>query len=100
MPWTVFVVPQSRRTDLDAALRDDLVSRQSQTVRAASALEGPADALYVLVEGSPEGVRRADELVGPVGKRLEGPEGEKLYKRFKDAEEAASTGMGLLFTEE
>jgi len=99
MAWTIFSVPSAKRTELDAALRDDVVSRQSQKVRAAGALGGPADALYVLVEGSPEAIRRTEELLGTVGKRLIAPESDALLVRFKEEEEAASAGMGLFFTE-
>lgn len=100
MPWTLFAVPSSQRTGVDAALKDDLVSRQSLKVRDAHALGGPADTTYVLVEGGADGVRRAEELLGPLGKKLSGADGEALYAKFKAEEEAASTGMGLFFTED
>lgn len=100
MAWTIFTVPSSKRTELDAALRDDVVSRQSQKVREASALGGPADSLYVLVEGSESAVRRSGELLAVIGSRLPPADGEALYRRFKEEEEAASAGMGLFFTEE
>ena len=100
MAWTIFSCPNAKRGEVDAVLRDDLVSRQSQKLRDAAALGGPADTTYVLIEGSTEGVRRAEELLGPVGTRLAAAEGEPLYRRFKDEEEAASAGMGLFFTEE
>jgi len=99
MTWTIFSVPSSHRTELDSVLKDDLVSRQSQKVREAGALGGPADALYVLVEGANDAVRRAEELLGPVGTRLPMADAEVLYRRFKDEEDAASQGMGLFFTE-
>ena len=100
MPWTIFSVPSSKKTELDAALADDIVSRQSHTVRTASALGGPADAIYVLVEGSADGIRRAEGLLGAMGVRPSAPDGEALYKKFKDEQEAASAGMGLFFTED
>jgi hypothetical protein len=100
MPWTIFAVPSAKRTELDAALKDDLVSRQSQTVREAGAMGGPADRLYVLVEGSTQGVERADQLLAPVGTKLPAGEAAALHQKFKDEEEAASSGMGLFFTEE
>jgi hypothetical protein len=99
MTWTIYSVPSGRRAELDAALRDDRVSRQSQKVREAGAMGGPADATYVLIEGSHEGVQRAEELLNPVGTKLRGAEADTLYRRFKDEEEAASAGMGLFFTE-
>ena len=100
MSWTIFSVPSDRRTELDAALKDDLVSRQSHKVRDGPSLGGAAGTTVVLVEGSAEAVKRAEELLGPVGTRLSGGDAEGLYRRLKDEEEAASAGMGLFFTEE
>lgn len=99
MAWAIFAVPNDRRTELDGALKDDLVSRQSQKVRDAASLAGPAATTYVLLEGAPDAVQRLQALLGPNGTRLAGAEAEALYRRFKDEEEAASAGMGLFFTE-
>ena len=99
MAWTLYTVETARRSDAEAALKDDLVARQSQKLRDATALGGPAGSLYVLIEGSPEGVARADELLGPLGKHLAAQDAEPLYRKFKDEDEAASAGMGLFFTE-
>ncbi len=99
MAWTLFTVPNSKRAELDAVLHDDQLSRQSQKVRDAKALGGPADSVYVLLEGAPDAVRRAEELLGPVGTRLPAADAEALYRKFKDEEESASAGMGLFFTE-
>jgi hypothetical protein len=100
MAWTLYSVPTTKRTELDAALKDDRVSRQSLKVRDASAMGGPSGATYVLVEGATDAVHRAEELLTPIGTKLPPAEGEPLYRRFKDEEEAASAGMGLFFTEE
>jgi hypothetical protein len=100
MAWTLFTVPSTKKTELDAALADDQVSRQSQKVRDAASAGGPAGALYVLIEGSAEAVRRADELLAPLGQRLPPAEGEALYRKFKEEDESAAAGMGLFFTEE
>lgn len=100
MSWTIFSVPSEKRAELDGALKDDLVSRQSQKVRDAGAMGGPAGPTYVLVEGTPDGVKRAEELLGKVGTKLSTTDAEALYRRFKDEEDAASAGMGLFFTEE
>ncbi len=99
MAWTLFLVPNAKRTELDAVLQDDQISRQSQKLRDAGALGGPAGETYVLLEGSADVLTRADERLAPLGKKLTGPDGEALYRKFKDEEEAASAGMGLFFTE-
>lgn len=100
MAWTLFDVPSSKKGELDALLRDDLLSRQSQKVRDAAAAGGPSGSLYVLLEGSAEAMRRADELLAAVGTKPAPAESEALYRRFKEEEENASTGMGLFFTED
>ena len=100
MACILFSVPSSKRGELDAALKDDVLSRQSQKLREAAALGGPSDRIYVLLEGSADAVHRAEELVGAVGPRLAPEEADPIYRKFKDEEEAASAGMGLFFTEE
>lgn len=99
MAWTLFEVPAEKRSELEAALKDDRVSRQSQKVRDAASIGGPSGRLYVLVEGAPESVAHADTLLAAVGTKLPKEAGEKLYRQLKDEEEAASAGMGLFFTE-
>ena len=99
MAWTLFAVANDRRADLDPALHDDLVSRQSQTVREAASLGGPAGSVYVLIEGSAEGVRRAEEVLGPVGTKLPTADADAVYRKFQEERDAASSGMGLFFTE-
>jgi hypothetical protein len=100
MAWTLYSVPSAKRTELDGVLKDDVLSRQSQKLREASTVGGPSGTVYVLLEGSAEAMRRADELLPPVGTKLPPAEAEPLYRKFKDEEEAASAGMGLFFTEE
>ncbi len=99
MPWSLYAIPSDRRTEIDAALKDDVVARQSQKLREGASLGAAAGTTIVLVEGSVDGVRRADELLGPLAPRLAVADAEGLYRRLKDEEEAASAGMGLFFTE-
>lgn len=99
MASTIFLVPSARRTDLDVALSDDVVARQSRKIREAAAMGGPAAELYVLIEGPPEAIARAEGLLAPIGKKLAPPDVEALLQRFRDEDESASAGMGLFFTE-
>jgi hypothetical protein len=99
MAWVLYAVPTTKRGELDQALQDDQLSRQSQKLRDAAPLGGTAGELYVLLEGSAEALGRGDALVGPLGRKLGGAEAEALYRRLKDEDEAASAGMGLFFTE-
>lgn len=90
MAWTLFSVPTGKRTELDAALKDDILSRQSQKIRDAKAVGGPAETTYVLLEGSTEAMSRADQLLAAVGTKLPANEATPLYQRFKDEEDSAS----------
>jgi hypothetical protein len=99
MAWTIFEVPSARRTELDAALNDDLVSRQSQKIRDAATAGGPAGQLFVVVSGSDAGVARANELIAPLGRKLPPADADALHQRFQDEDDSASAGMGLFFTE-
>ena len=99
MAWTIFAVPTDRRSVLDAALKDDLVSRQSQKVRDGGSVGAASGTTVVLVEGSTEAVARLEGLLGDAGVKLKGEEADRLYRRLKDEDEAASAGMGLFFTE-
>jgi len=100
MSWIILSVPSDRREALDAALKDDLVSRQSQKVRDGATLGTATGTTVVLLEGSPEAVQRLEGLLGTAGTRVSGADAERLYRRLKEEEEAASAGMGLFFTEE
>ncbi|HTT16621.1 MAG TPA: hypothetical protein VMH49_04610 [Thermoplasmata archaeon] len=100
MAWAIFTVPSEHRSQLDAVLKDDLVSRQSQKVRDGPSVGAAAGTTVVLVEGSTESLQRAEGLLGSAGTKLAGEDAEKLYRRLKDEEESASAGMGLFFTEE
>lgn len=99
MAWTLYAVPSTKKAELDAALRDDLLSRQSQKVRDAATAGGPPGSLYVLLEGGADAMSHADSLLAPLGTKLPVAEAEALYRRFKEEEENASSGMGLFFTE-
>lgn len=99
MAWVLFRIPSTKRTELDAALKDDKVSRQSQKIRDAASFGGPAGELYVLVDGASEAVAHAETLLAPIGTKLPPAEGEALYRRLREEDDAASSGMGLFFTE-
>ncbi len=99
MAWALYSVASEHRGELDAALKDDLVSRQSQKLRDGPSVGAASGTTIVLLEGSEPALRRLGELLGTAGSRLSGDEAERLYRRLKDEEESASAGMGLFFTE-
>jgi hypothetical protein len=58
----IFKVPVENKGKIDQLLKDDLVSRQSITVRDAAALSMEGKETFVLIEGSEEALEKADEL--------------------------------------
>ena len=99
MAWTIFSIPTTHRAELDVALADYIVARQSRKLRDAPTFGGAAGELYVFIEGSPEGVARAEELFSKVGKKLPKADADVLERKLREEDEAASAGMGLFFTE-
>lgn len=99
MAYTIYSVPNTKRAELDTVLKEDRVARQSQKVRDAQVLGGPSGQLYVLVEGAPDVVTLADDLLAKIGTRLPPTDRDRLKAQFEAEDEAASAGMGLFFTE-
>lgn len=99
MAWTIFEVPNDRRAKLDEVLRDDAISRQSHKLRDAASLGGRSGHIILQIEGSPEAVARAEAMLKEIGTQLPAKEAEALRAKFQAEDEAASSGMGLFFTE-
>lgn len=99
MATTLFAVPGTKRTELDAILKEDRIARQSHKIRDAATLSGKSGELFVLIEGSEEVVKAADEMLAKIGTRLSSAEQAEVLRRLKDEDESASAGMGLFFTE-
>lgn len=95
--YAIFKVPVENKGKADQLLKDDLVSRQSITVRDAQALEMEGKETYVLIEGSEEALKKADELFEEVGEKLGGEDAETIFNKIKEREAEAEGGMGLLF---
>jgi len=90
-----FLAPEAEKADL--LLKDDLVSRQSVTVRDARSLGLPGTDRYVLVEGGEAGMARAVELLKGITQSLDGAEADRVYRRFRAQDEEAASGMGFIF---
>ena len=75
--------------------QDDIIGRQTIVKRDARSLGIEGNALYLLFEGSEEAIERARELIGDY--EMRGEEAKKIYDRIKEAEDAASAGMGAIF---
>lgn len=97
MPRVIFSVDNDQADAVDALYEDDLVGRQSITVREASALGREGDHRYVLVEGSQEALDKAADLLGDAAETVGDDEADEVYEAIKAGEEAGAEGMGFIF---
>lgn len=98
MVYAIFEIKREDKNKIDQVIRDDLVSRQSITTREASALDIEKDVIYVKIEGSEKGVKRAEELFKEISaKRLDDKEAEEINRKIEEQDESAALGMGNIF---
>ena len=71
---------------------DDIVSRQSIIIRSASILEVEDDGFFILIKGSDESIKKADELLKDLAKKY--PNKEKIIKKINEQEDSAMQGFG------
>ena len=93
MSYVLFKVKKEDRSKVDTALKIDIISRQSITVRDGEGL-GLDESTYVLIEGSDEAVAEAKKAFD----FAEMPEdSQEIYRKLKEQEDDAASGMGLIF---
>ena len=95
MPYQVYRVKSADRARLDAALGDDVLSRQSLQVRDARHFGRPGGDLYLFVDGSEAGIVRADALLLDFAERA--PDAERLHAQLAEEDDAAASGLGSIF---
>jgi hypothetical protein len=95
--YRVFRVPSDKLAAIDAVYQDNLAGRQSITVREARTLSLGGEGSLVLVEGSEEGVARAESLLKETATPLTGAHAEEAYKAFRSQDDQAASGLGLVF---
>ncbi len=97
MSYVIFSVDKSQVSKVNQILRDDMVSRQSIVMRDASALNIEKDVRYVLIEGTDEAIKKAEDLFAEVGKKEDDEEAKNIYNKIKSEESDAAEGVGLIF---
>ena len=98
MSYVIFEVKSAEAGKINTIIKDDLVSRQSIVIRDANSLDIKGEVSYLKVEGSTEGLKRAEELAKELGmKKLPEKKAKKLDEKIKEQEDSAATGMGMIF---
>jgi hypothetical protein len=98
VPYVIFEVKSAEAGKINTIIKDDLVSRQSIVIRDANSLDIKGEVSYLKVEGSTEGLKRAEQLAKELGmKKLPEKKAKKLDEKIKEQEDSAATGMGMIF---
>ena len=99
MAYIIFEILKEKESGMDILKKDDLISRQSLTIRDARSLDIEGDAIYLKIEGSQEALNRAEDIIKEhkLGEKLSETNAQPIYDTIKDEEESASEGMGMIF---
>lgn len=93
----VFLFPKEASARSREILEDDLVSRQSVTLREARALGLDRDGTLVFIQGDAGAVERFASLAEDTADRLGDDKAASLRALLRKEEEDAAEGVGLLF---
>lgn len=98
MTYIIFEVKSDETGKIDKIIKDDLVSRQSILTRDSSSLNVEGQFVYLKIDGSEEGLKKAEELAKELGlKKLDKKKSKEINDKIKEQEDSAATGMGLIF---
>ena len=98
MTYIIFEVKSEDIGKINTLVKDDIVSRQSILTRDSSSLALKGDFSYLKIEGSNEGLKRAEEIAKELEfKKLNKKKAEEINKKIEEQEDSAATGMGMIF---
>ncbi|MFQ6127427.1 MAG: hypothetical protein ACE5QW_00760 [Thermoplasmata archaeon] len=95
--YVVFNINKEKTGKMNEALKDDLVSRQSISIREAKVLGEDMEGTLLLVEGTEEAIERAKEIFQDIGESLPQDKSKVIYDKFKAEEDTVADGVGFLF---
>ena len=98
MAYVIFEVKSESIAKINDLLKDDLISRQSILTRDSNSLNIDKDVSYLKIEGSNEGIKKAEELAKEFEfKKLNQKDAEEINKKIEEQENSAADGMGMIF---
>jgi hypothetical protein len=98
MTYVIFEVKSENIAKINDILKDDLVNRQSILTRDSSSLNIDKNVSYLKIEGSIEGIKKAEELAKEFKfKKLSIKKAEEVNKKIEEQENSAADGMGMIF---
>jgi hypothetical protein len=98
MTYIIFEIKKEDTIKINNIIKDDLVSRQSITTRDANSLDIKGDATYLKIEGSIDGLKKAEEMAKELGfKKLADKKAKNINEKIEAQDDSAATGMGMIF---
>ena len=98
MAYVIFEIKSEDVGKINNVIKDDLVSRQSILTRDSSSLNIDGEFSYLKIEGSKDGLKRAEELAKELDfKKLNSKKAEEINKKIEEQEDSAASGMGMIF---
>ena len=98
MTYVIFEVKSDEIGKINKLTKDDIVSRQSILTRDSSSLNLKGDYSYVKIEGSDDGIKRANEIAKELElKKLDEKKAKEINEKIQEQEDSAASGMGMIF---
>jgi len=98
LTYVIFEVKSEDSGKINKLIKDDLVSRQSILTRDSNSLDMKGDYSYVKIEGSAQGIKRAEELAKELElKKVDEKKAKKINTMIAEQEDSAASGMGMIF---
>jgi len=98
LTYVIFEVKSENIGKINKVIKDDLVSRQSILTRDSNSLNMKGDYSYVKIEGSEEGIKRAEKLAKELElKKLDKKKAKEINEKIEEQEDSAASGMGMIF---
>ncbi|MGM0509757.1 MAG: hypothetical protein ACQESD_01335 [Thermoplasmatota archaeon] len=94
--YVVLEVEKDKTDVIPDIIADDLISRQTTSVRDGASLGMKEDYTYVMIEGSEEAIEKGKELFSEEDVE-EAEDPEEVYEAIKKEDEKAAEGMGTVF---
>jgi hypothetical protein len=98
LTYIIFEVKSDEVGKINKIIKDDIVSRQSIFTRDSNSLNMKGDLSFLKIEGSKEGLKRAEELAKELNlKKINEKKAKEINDIIKEQEDSAASGMGMIF---
>jgi len=96
--YVIFEVKSEDAGKINKIIKEDIVSRQSILTRDSSSLSLDGEFLYLKIEGSEAGIKKAEEIAKELKiKKLAEKKAKEINEKILEQEDSAASGMGMIF---